>query len=57
MKYQQCMRINMGKKDNPHMIKVNAQMVQENMISLKNLLMLMKYKDILAYIYKDLIPP
>ncbi len=51
------MRINMGKKDNPHMIKVNAQMVQENMISLKNLLMLMKYKDILAYIYKDLIPP
>jgi hypothetical protein len=55
MKDQQCMRINLRTKDNPQMIKVNAQMVQENMSSLKDLLM--KYKDIFAWIYKDLIPP
>ncbi len=54
-KDQQCMKINLGTKDNPQKIKVNAQMVQENVSSLKELLM--KYKDIFAWICKDLIPP
>lgn len=38
--------------DNPYMIMVNAQLVQENMSLLKELLM--EYKDIFAWMYKDL---
>jgi hypothetical protein len=37
------MKNNLGIKDNPHTIKVNAQLVQEKMSLLKGLLM--KYKD------------
>jgi hypothetical protein len=51
------MKINLGIKDNPQMIKVNAQLTQENMSSLKELLM--ECKDIFVWIYKNLkgIPP
>jgi hypothetical protein len=46
------MNINLGTMDNPYMIMVNAQLVQENMSLLKELLM--EYKDIFAWMYKDL---
>jgi len=51
------MKIKLGTKDNPQMIKVNAQLAQENMNLLKELLM--EYKDAFAWTYKDLkgIPP
>jgi hypothetical protein len=47
----------LGIKDNPHTIKVNAQLAKENMSVLVKLLM--EYNDIFEWIYKDLkgIPP
>jgi hypothetical protein len=44
------MKINLGTKDNPQMIKV--QLTQENMSLLKELLM--EYKDIFSWMYKNL---
>ncbi len=52
IKGQQFMNINLGTMDNPQTIKVNAQLVQKNMNLLKKLLM--EYKDIFAWMYKDL---
>jgi hypothetical protein len=51
------MKIKLGTKDSPLMIKVNAQLAHENMNLLKKLLM--EYKDVFAWTYKDLkgIPP
>jgi len=51
------MKINLGTKDNPQMIKINAQLTQENLSLLMELLMV--YKDIFTWMYKNLkgIPP
>ncbi len=41
------MKINLGMEDSPHTIKINAQLAQENMNSLKELLM----KYVFAWMY------
>jgi hypothetical protein len=46
------LKINLGTYNNPQTIKVNAQLVEENMSFLRGLLI--EYKDIFGWTYKDL---
>jgi hypothetical protein len=49
---QQLLVINLGTKKNPQTIKVNVQSIEERLNFLKKLLL--EYKDVFAWIYKDL---
>jgi hypothetical protein len=51
-KKQQLLSINLGTIKHLQTIKVNVWLIEENMNYLKKLLL--EYKDVLAWIYKDM---
>ncbi len=54
---QHLIKLIMGTKEEPHMVKVNSKLQLEKVLELEELLR--RYKDVFAWTYKDLkgIPP